>query len=215
MILERSALALAVLAFGCGQQALPATAGAARDLQLPASTQGLHIVSVNDTEVPDFELLTPSGTKYYSREMIGQRPFLTVFFATWCDYCQDELKAMQGAIAKAGALEMQIIPVSVDGPETWNQVPDYLARFGIHDAAVRANDYPRFAHAYDPFNTVPLLTIVGRNGTLVDCLVGYDPAHAERLVSSLKLARSTTPPSRLSAAVTSSQSLELGFASAR
>lgn len=215
MIIERSALALAVLVAGCGQHAPPANAGAARDLQLPASTQGLRIVSVNDSEVPDFELVTPSGAKYYSREMVGQRPFMTVFFATWCEYCQDELKAMQGAIAKAGALEMQIIPVSVDGPETWNQVPDYLARFGIHDAAVRANDYPRFARAYDPFDTVPLLTIVGRNGALVDCLVGYDPAHAERIVSSLKLARSGSP-SRLSAgSIEPPQSPELGLASAR
>jgi hypothetical protein len=215
MILERSALALAVLALGCGQPAPPATAGAARDLQLPASTQGLRIVSLSDSEVPDFELLTPNGTPYNSREMVGQRPFMTVFFATWCDYCQDELKAMQYAIAKAGALEMQIIPVSVDGPETWEQVPGYLASFGIHDAAVRANDYPRFARAYDPFNTVPLLTIVGRNGALVDCLVGYDPKHAERLVSSLKLARSAPAPSRLSAESWPSHSLERGFASAR
>jgi hypothetical protein len=145
--------------------------------------------------------------------MIGQKPFMTVFFATWCDYCQVELKAMQRAIAQAGAPEMQLIPVSVDGPETWNRVPEYLASFGIHDAAVRANDYPRFARAYDPFDTVPLLVIVGRNGALVDCLVGYDPTHAERMVSSLKLARSAAPPSRFSAG--DAQSVELGLASAR
>ncbi|HVY26386.1 MAG TPA: TlpA disulfide reductase family protein [Polyangiaceae bacterium] len=213
MILERSAFAaLALLVAGCGQHAPPASAGA-RALQVPASSSGLRIVNVDDSEVPDFELSTPSGTHYNSREMIGQKPFMTVFFATWCEYCQDELKAMQQAIAKAGALEMQIIPVSVDGPETWNQVPDYLARFGIRDAAVRANDYPRFARAYDPFDTVPLLTIVGRNGALVDCLVGYDPAHAERMVSSLKLARSSPPPSRLS--TSDAQSLERDLASAR
>jgi hypothetical protein len=75
-------------------------------------------------------------------------------------------------------------------------VPSYLASFGIHDSAVRASEYPRFAASYDPFDTVPLLVIVGRNGGLVDCLVGYDPAHAERLVSSIKLAQTVGPLSR-------------------
>jgi thiol-disulfide isomerase/thioredoxin len=225
MILERSAFAaLAVLLAGCGQHAPPANAGAAHDnqalsratanAQLLANVQrlqqllarargasgqldalqGLHIVGADDSEVPDFELVAPGGAQYNSRSLVGQKPFVTAFFATWCDYCQVELKAMQQAMAKTGPLP--IIPVSVDGPETWSKVPGYLASLGIHDSAVRASDYPRFSAAYDPFDTVPLLVIVGRNGTLVDCLVGYDPAHAERLVSSLKLAQSVAPLSK-------------------
>ena len=153
--------------------------------------QDLRIVGMDDAEVPDFELIAPGGAFYSSRSLVGQQPFVTAFFATWCDYCQVELKAMQQAMAKAGP--MPIIPVSVDGPDTWSKVPGYLAAFGIHDSAVRASDYPRFAAAYDPFDTVPLLVIVGRNGGLVDCLVGYDPAHADRLVSSLKLAKTVGP----------------------
>lgn len=143
------------------------------------------------SEVPDFDLMAPSGAQYSSKQFVGQQPFVTVFFATWCDYCQVELKAMQQAMTKTGRLP--IIPVSVDGPDTWGKVPGYLASLGIHDSAVRASDYPRFAASYDPFDTVPLLVIVGRNGGLVDCLVGYDPAHADRMVSSLQLAKTVAP----------------------
>jgi len=154
----------------------------------------LPIVGMDDGTVPGFELAAPGGGLYSSKALVGQRAFVTVFFATWCDYCQVELQAMQQAFAKTGPLP--VIPVSVDGPETWPKVPSYLAAFGIHERAVRASDYPRFAASYDPFDTVPLLVIVGRNGGLVDCLVGYDPAHAERLVDSLKLAQIVGPLAR-------------------
>lgn len=150
----------------------------------------LQIVGMDSGAVPYFELATPSGERYSSHALVGQQPFVTVFFATWCDYCQVELAAMQRAMAKTGPI--RIIPVAVDGPDTWNKVPSYLASFGIHDSPVRATDYPRFAASYNPFDTVPLLVIVGRHGGLVDCLVGYDPAHADRLVTSLELAQSVS-----------------------
>jgi hypothetical protein len=170
------------------QQLLGQAQGASRQLD---AFQDLQIVGMDDSEVPDFDLMAPSGAQYSSKQLVGQQPFVTVFFATWCDYCQVELEAMQRAMTKTGRLP--IIPVSVDGPDTWDKVPGYLASLGIHDSAVRASDYPRFAASYDPFDTVPLLVIVGRNGGLVDCLVGYDPAHAERLVSSLQLAKTVAP----------------------
>lgn len=227
MTIERCAFAaLAVVLAGCGQHAPPpADAGAAHhdphltralaNAQLLANVQrlqqlldqaqmashqldafrDLQIVGMDSGEVPSFELTAPNGAQYSSQSLVGQQPFVTVFFATWCDYCQVELKAMQAALAKTGP--MRIIPVSVDGPETWSKVPSYLASFGIHDSAVRASDYPRFSASYDPFDTVPLLVIVGRHGGLVDCLVGYDPAHAERLVASLQLARDVNADTRL------------------
>jgi cytochrome c biogenesis protein CcmG, thiol:disulfide interchange protein DsbE len=151
----------------------------------------LRIVGMDDGPVPAFELEASNGVRYSSRALVGQRAFVVGFFATWCDFCKVELQAMQRAFEQTGALP--VIPVSVDGPETWGQVPGYLASFGIHAPAVRANDFPRFAAAYDPFDTVPLLVIVGRNGGLVDCLVGYDPAHGERLLSSLRLAQTIGP----------------------
>lgn len=156
--------------------------------------RGLDIVGMNDSEVPAFELKAPSGAQYSSKALVGQQAFVTVFFATWCDYCRVELSAMQQAIAKTGPLT--IIPVSVDGPDSWQQVPSYLASFGVRAEAVRALDYPRFSASYNPFDTVPLLVVVGRNGELVDCLVGYDPAHADRLVTSLKVAKAVGPVAR-------------------
>lgn len=151
----------------------------------------LRIVGMDDGPVPDFELLAPGGAQYSSKSLVGQRPFVTVFFATWCDYCGPELRHLERALQQVGP--MLVIPVSADGAETWSQVPGYLAQYGIHQPAVPARDYPLFSVSYDPFDTVPVLVIVGRNGGLVDYHLGYDPAHAERLVDSLRLAQTIGP----------------------
>jgi thiol-disulfide isomerase/thioredoxin len=143
------------------------------------------------TPLPEFELVAPSGVRYSSRELVGKKPFVAVFFATWCDYCQGELKAVERAFREVGPLP--VIPVSADGPETWQRVPAYLASFGIHEAPVRATDYRRFFSAYNPSDSLPSLTIVGRGGALVDYIHGYDPAHGQRLLTSLRQAKTVAP----------------------
>jgi thiol-disulfide isomerase/thioredoxin len=176
--------------------------GGGVDEETAARAASFRIVGMDDGPVPDFDLVTPDGVHYSSSELVGKQPFVTVFFATWCDYCAVELQALQRSLAEVGP--MPVIPVSADGSETWQQVPAYLAQFGLRQSAVRARDYPLFSVAYDPFDTVPVVVIVGRNGGLVDYHVGYDPAYAERLKASLRLAQSigplTQPAERASAA---------------
>lgn len=151
----------------------------------------LRVVGMDAGPVPEFELVA-GARRYSSKELVGKRPFVAVFFATWCDYCQGELRAMQQAFRQTGG-PIAVIPVSVDGPETWHKVPAYLASFGIHEPAVRASDYPLFAISYNPVDVLPSLVVVGRNGSLVDYLHGYHPAHADRLLSSLRAAKTTGP----------------------
>jgi hypothetical protein len=166
--------------------------GGTRDASRDAvALKSLRIVGMDEGPVPDFELLAPGGGQYSSKTLVGQQPFVTVFFATWCDYCGVQLKALERALAQVGP--MLVIPVSADGSETWSQVPSYLASYGIRQPAVRAREYPLFSVSYDPFDTVPVLVIVGRNGALVDYHLGYDPAHADRLVASLRLAKAGAP----------------------
>lgn len=153
---------------------------------------------------PDFEVYAQGGVRYSSKALVGKQPFVAVFFATWCDYCQGELSTMQRALQRTGP--MPVIPVSVDGPETWAKVPGYLASFGIHAPAVRASHYPRFALTYNPADILPSVAIVGRNGAVVDYLRGYDPRQANRLLASLRQAQLAPPlpPSELEAANTPS-----------
>lgn len=191
MSLRRVACAaFAVLAVACAREHPPAQH--AKPAVIPAWPDA--------GRVPDFEVFAQGGVRYSSKSLIGKQPFMAVFFATWCDYCQGELKTIERAFAEIGP--MPVIPVSLDGPETWSKVPAYLASFGIHAPAVRANHYRRFAAAYNPADILPSVAIVGRNGALVDYLDGYDPAHEGRLLASLRHAKAVPPlpPAELNAA---------------
>jgi hypothetical protein len=146
---------------------------------------------MDEGPVPEFEVETVNGTEVDSSRLIGQEPFVVAFFAKWCDACNTKLNSLQRALAKSGS--MLVIPVSVDGPETHDRVEPYLRAVGVGEPAVLASDYPLFTFSYNPFNTVPLLVIVGRNGGLVDYQLGYELEHEKRLVASLRLAHVIGP----------------------
>jgi hypothetical protein len=86
----------------------------------------------------------------------------------------------------------------MDGPETWARVPGYLSSFDVREPSVRASDHPWFATSYNPFQMVPVLVIVGKNGGLVDYQLGYELEQEQRLMASLRLAETIGPlaPSR-------------------
>ncbi|RYZ09846.1 MAG: TlpA family protein disulfide reductase [Myxococcales bacterium] len=203
-----AAAAIAVLVAACAPTtpperpksaapAAPRGEPAAAVQQLSQSSDSLHLLlrqiegASASGRVPDFELQAPAGARYSSRDLVGKKPFIAVFFATWCHYCQGELRAVQRAFAEVGPLT--VIPVSADGPETWASVPAYLAGFGILESPVRATDHRAFFSSYNPSDSLPSLVIVGQSGALVDYIDGYDPAHASRLLSSLRQAKAIAP----------------------
>jgi hypothetical protein len=153
--------------------------------------RNLRVVGMDDGPVPDFVVRTTNGTEFNSTELVGQQPFVVAFFATWCKPCGRKLQSLRHALSESGP--MLVIPVSVDGPETIDEVEAYLGAKGLDGPAVVASDYPAFAFSYDPFDTVPLLVIVGRNGGLVDYQLGEESEQDQRLVASLRLAQVIAP----------------------
>jgi thiol-disulfide isomerase/thioredoxin len=159
----------------------------------------LRFVGMDDGPVPGFQLRAANGTQIDSRTLVGREAFVVLFFATWCEFCERKLTSVQRAIEAVGS--MPVIAVSVDGPETWPEVRSYLQAVGFDGPVVRAADHRRFSLSYNPFSTVPLLVIVGRNGGLVDYQLGYETEHEQRLAASLRLAKTigplATPSSRM------------------
>jgi len=179
---------------------LPAIDPIALERELRAelhSLRKLRFVGMDDGPVPEFELRTDTGATIDSETIVGHEAFVVAFFATWCDLCERKLGSMERALKETGP--MRIIPVSVDGPETWPAVSGYLEAAGIYEQPVRALDHPSFVLSYNPFSTVPLLVIVGRNGGLVDYQLGFEREHDARLVDSLRLAKTIGPLAKPSA----------------
>jgi hypothetical protein len=153
----------------------------------------LRFVGMDEGPVPPFVLAAVDGTEVDSAELVGHRPFVVAFFATWCEACGRKLRSLSRAL---GAEPMLVIPISVDGPETRHRIEAYLRGVGLSGPAALASDHPFFTLSYNAFDTVPLLVIVGRNGGLVDYQLGYEPEHERRLVASLRLAHVIGPLAR-------------------
>lgn len=159
--------------------------------------RSVRLVGTDDGPVPDFRVEASDGTELDSSELIGHRPFVVAFFATWCGACEQKLMTLRNALDQAG--DMLVIPVSFDGPGSRGRVSAYLRALGIAEPAVPASEHPLLVLSYNPFDTIPLLVIVGRNGGLVDYQLGNELAHDRRLVASLKLAHIIPPLAKPSA----------------
>jgi hypothetical protein len=151
----------------------------------------LRFVGMDDGPVPEFQLRTTEKQIVDSQSLIGARPFAIIFFATWCDQCGPKLEALHKALNRFN--DFTVIGVAVDDKSTWGKVPSYVKKYGLHIPIVAALEHPSFSISYNPFSTVPVVVIVGRNGGLVDYQLGYEPGDAERLVSSLELAKTIGP----------------------
>lgn len=193
-MLRRLALAL----FGCATltacAARPESASTPR-LEAPPpapepESEPFRVLSPVE-RVPDFGVATTAGARFASRDLVGKEPFVIVFFATWCQICELKLPVVAAALGPHG--NVPVLLVSLDDAETWDEVPRFLGRHGFHRPVVRGTTFPRFALAYDPMQTVPVVAVVGRNGYLVDYQVGYSRSHAPRLAAAVEIAVRMAP----------------------
>lgn len=153
-----------------------------------------HFRVVSPTErVPEFRVVATNGSVFDSTTLIGKQPFVVAFWATWCKVC--ELKLPELLEVLAAATEVQAIGVSVDDADTWQNVDRYVARHRLPFPTVRGASFPRFALSYDPFQTVPVIAVIGRNGYLVDYQIGYSSTHRQRLAAAVEVARRMAPDS--------------------
>ncbi len=149
--------------------------------------EDIRVVGVESGEVPEFEVLLADGTQLKSSDWIGKSPFVVAFFATWCQVCEMKMPMVRTALSKVA--EARLLLVSVDEPDTWHHVPGFLKEQRLGDVpVVSALEHPRFAIGYNPMGAVPLVVVVGRDGTLVDYQVGLRPDDGPRLEAAIRQA---------------------------
>ena len=137
---------------------------------------------------PAFQVESTAGDSLDSAELFGKSATVVVFFATWCKVCEVKLPLVRETLADYG--EVRTIAVSLDDGSTFHRAPEYLERHGLRMPLVRGALYPEFVLAYDAPLGVPMVVIVGRDGTVVDVQSGWASGHGERLRAALDAARS-------------------------
>jgi peroxiredoxin len=142
-------------------------------------------------EAPAFDVVATDGTTFDSKSLVGRKPFVVVFFATWCHVC--ELKLPEAAALLRDAAPLEVIGVTLDDPHDYASVPEFTRRLSFSFPVVHGDDFPRFALAYDPMQTVPVVAVVGPNGYLVDYQIGYSVTHRARLAAAIDVIRRMPP----------------------
>jgi peroxiredoxin len=183
---------IAVSAVGCAPAETPSASAAKAVVEEEASSEPFRVVSPTEP-VPKFRVVATNGSVFDSEALIGKEPFVVAFYATWCKVCEFKLPDLLDVLHESG--KIAAIGVAVDDEDTWKNVDRYAARHRLPFPTVRGGSFPRFALAYDPFQTVPVVAVVGRNGYLVDYQIGYSSTHRERLIAAVELASRMSPDS--------------------
>jgi thiol-disulfide isomerase/thioredoxin len=126
-----------------------------------------------DERVPEFLLATAACEVFDSRELVGKRPFVVVFFASWCSVCDHKIPILRDAL-RARAGQLTSVWVTLDDPrEGSRETEEFLDRHELgRDVAVAGRDYLGFSLGYNPFRSVPVVVVVGRSGRVVGVQIG-------------------------------------------
>lgn len=182
----------AICATGCAPEQNKRASAPELVAQEEAQREPFRVVSPTE-QVPKFRVVATNGSVFDSDALIGKEPFVVAFYATWCKVCEFKLPDLLDVLHEAG--QVAAIGVAVDDTDTWQNVERYVTRHRLPFPTVRGASFPRFALSYDPFQTVPVVAVVGRNGYLVDYQIGYSSTHRERLIAAVEVARRMSPDS--------------------
>lgn len=187
-------------AVGSPQPLEPAEKGGARSSggcsvgKQPQLTEPPALIAPEE-RVPDFLLASQSCEIFDSRELVGKKPFVVVFFASWCTVCEHKMPLLRSALEERGA-ELKSLFVSLDDAVGFRETEAFLVRHGIvKTSAVAGRDFLGFSLGYNPFRSVPVVVIVGRSGRVVDVQIGVREGDATRLARALDMAIGERPES--------------------
>lgn len=86
--------------------------------------------SVGDTS-PEFVLKSLDGTEYRSDAIIGKKPLMLVFWATWCPNCKEEIPALKKIHADFGKQGLELIAVNVGMNDSAAKMKRYIEKYKI------------------------------------------------------------------------------------
>jgi cytochrome c biogenesis protein CcmG/thiol:disulfide interchange protein DsbE len=152
--------AVLVAALGCATR--PGTAGG-------GTSRGL------DLTLPDVEgnIVTPSAET-------GQEVFVLVFWATWCQPCQQELTAMDKLYAEKQARGLKVYAISIDSPDTASQVVPWVEREGYRFEVLLDRETEVLTR-YNPRGDIPYYVVLDASGKVLKDHQGYMSGDIEEL----------------------------------
>ena len=130
--------------------------------------------------VPNLALQDVDGRTQYLSDHIGQKVVVMSFWATWCQPCRQELLELQKVYDKERERGLEVLAISIDGPETQAGVRAFVKQYGFTFPVLLDSD-TRCAALYNPRKLAPMLHIFDRTGRIVFSQSTFQPGEAAAL----------------------------------
>jgi peroxiredoxin len=140
----------------------------------------------------DFTLNDLAGQAWSLYRSCPDKVVLIDFWATWCVPCVKELPHLQRFQDAYGEKGLQVVTISIDGPDSVADVSAFVARYHF-SFPVLLDTESRVVSVYNPSLLVPHSVLVDRSGVIRHVHQGYSPGD-ERLLEQKILALLEEPP---------------------
>ncbi|MBL8603738.1 MAG: TlpA family protein disulfide reductase [Myxococcales bacterium] len=165
------------------RRTLLAAALATLALSLSASSASAQV----GTAAPEFTLPAAAGHTFRGRFRLGdhlrRRPVVVLFWATWCQPCLQELPVYQ-SLAQQYGNQLQIVAISMDGPDTVSEAGAAARRLGVTFPVVTDLE-TQVVSVYNPRRAAPFSVWIDRNGNIVRAREGFSMSEQPQIVSGI------------------------------
>jgi peroxiredoxin len=131
-------------------------------------------------KAPDFTLTALDGKVVRLSETAAGKVALINFWATWCVPCVKELPHLQKFQDLYGAKGLQVLTISIDGPDRLANVSAFIDRYG-YTVPVLLDTDSQVVSLYNPRLNLPYSVLLDRQGMIRYVNRGYSPGD-ERLL---------------------------------
>jgi thiol-disulfide isomerase/thioredoxin len=135
-----------------------------------------------DAQTPlDVEIPTIDGQKIKMSDYRG-KVVVVDFWATWCPPCRKEIPQLT-RIARANREKgLEIIGLHImDGRSSDAAIRAFMEQYGINYTVGKANNELFVAYLGEQQTAIPQTLVFGRDGKLVEHLIGYSEPEASKL----------------------------------
>jgi peroxiredoxin len=123
----------------------------------------------------------PSRGRFSMRDALrAHQPVVILFWATWCQPCQQELPFYQSMYERYREQGLRVVAISMDSQSTLSRVGPAARRLGLTFDVVTDVD-SRVTTQLNPRRGAPFSIYVGRDGRIVRESEGFAPAETRAL----------------------------------
>lgn len=142
----------------------------------------------------DFTARDYEGKTVRLADYLGKKAIVLNFWATWCEPCIAEFPHLR-KMQEANKDKLQILGVSMDGPESVANVPAFAKRNQINFPVLLDED-SHVAALYNPKKSAPLSVLIDKSGRIVNIREGYNPGDEEFLAKDVAKMLDGSAPSK-------------------